>query len=62
MFPERMEQWNRFVFQEMLEKYAVSEKALMIEKDSGKADVDRLTDEDDAKMYDCDYLDDWDCI
>ena len=42
MFPERMELWNRIVFQKMLEKYAVSEEEnqLMVEIDSVIADVD----------------------
>ena len=43
MFPERMELWNRIVFQKMLEKYAVSEEEdmLMVEIDSVIADVER---------------------
>ena len=42
MFPERMELWNRIVFQKMLEKYAVSEEEdmLMVEIDSVIADVE----------------------
>ena len=40
MFPERMELWNKIVFEKMLEKYAVTEEEdqLMVEIDSVIAD------------------------
>merc|ERR1711997_885858 len=46
-FPERMEFWNRVVFQEMLDKYAVSEEEdeLLVEIDS--ALVESIDDDDD---------------
>ena len=48
MFPERMELWNRIVFQKMLEKYAVSEEEdqLLVEIDSAIAEVDDDEDDD----------------
>ena len=48
MFPERMELWNRIVFQKMLEKYAVSEEEdqLLVEIDSAIAEVDGDEDDD----------------
>ena len=56
MFPERMELWNRIVFQKMLEKYAVSEEEdmLMVEIDSVIADVEG----DDVDNYADDHDDD----
>merc|ERR1711976_786655 len=58
MFPERMELWNRIMFQEMLEKYAVSEEEdqLLVEIDSVIADVDG--DDDDTYGDDDDNDDD----
>merc|ERR1712110_1150146 len=49
MFPERMELWNRIMFQKMLEKYAISEEEdqLLVEIDSVIADVDGDDDDDD---------------
>merc|ERR1711936_232047 len=47
IFPERMEFWNRVVFQEMLDKYAISEEEdeLLVEIDS--ALVESVDDDDD---------------
>ena len=58
MFPERMELWNRIMFQKMLEKYAVSEEEdqLLVEIDSVIADVDG--DDDDTYGDDDDNDDD----
>ena len=54
MFPERMELWNRIVYQKMLEKYAVSEEEnqLMVGIDFIFADMDRY--DDDTYGYDDD--------
>merc|ERR1712083_162900 len=42
MFPERMEFWNRVVFQEMLDKYAISEEEdqLFVEIESALVEAD----------------------
>merc|ERR1712158_282059 len=47
IFPERMEFWNRVVFQDMLDKYAISEEEdeLLVEIDS--ALVESVDDDDD---------------
>ena len=60
MFPERMELWNRIMFQKMLEKYAVSEEEdqLLVEIDSVIADVDGDDDDTDGDDDDNDDDDD----
>ena len=49
IYAERMEFWNRMIFQELLEKYAVSyeEDELLIEIDSAIATVDEEDDNED---------------
>merc|ERR1712241_1312607 len=49
MFPERMEFWNRVVFQEMLDKYAISEEEdeLMVEIESALVQSQDDDDDDD---------------
>merc|ERR1712001_746622 len=49
MFPERMEFWNRVVFQEMLDKYAISEEEdqLFVEIESALVEADDHVHNDD---------------
>merc|ERR1711978_745240 len=49
MFPERMEFWNRVVFQQMLDKYAISEEEdeLLVEIESALVESQDDDDDDD---------------
>merc|ERR1711992_378880 len=60
MFPERMEFWNRVVFQEMLDKYAISEEEddLMVEIESALVESQDDDDDDDDEDDDDDDDDD----
>merc|ERR1712241_1275360 len=60
MFPERMEFWNRVVFQQMLDKYAISEEEdeLMVEIESALVESQDDDDDDDDEDDDDDDDDD----
>merc|ERR1712062_815596 len=49
MFPERMEFWNRVVFQDLLDRYAISqeEDELLVEIDSALVEIEDDDDDDD---------------